>query len=81
MAWYKGTDCASTNEKVEQWTDGQVLNLKVKISNQTLSLIPPSIYDAIESYTFQLENDTILITAPQYSGAMRGLATFTQLVK
>ena len=55
--------------------------LNIKISNQTQTLIPPSLYDGDESYTLTLENDTITIDAKQYSGAMRGLATFTQLVE
>ena len=55
--------------------------LNIKISNQMQTLIPPSLYDGDESYTFTLENDTITIDAKQYSGAMRGLATFTQLVE
>ena len=78
-AWFKGTDCSQTQSKLA--SDDQVMYLKIKISNQTQTLIPPSLYDGDESYTFTLENDTITIDAKQYSGAMRGLATFTQLVE
>ena len=42
--------------------------------------MPPSLYDGDESYDFNLENDTLYIEAPQYSGAVRALSTFAQLV-
>jgi N-acetyl-beta-hexosaminidase len=51
------------------------------IRNQTFDLIPPELTDADESYNLTVEDFLIKIEANQYSGAVRGLATLSQLVK
>ena len=80
IAWYKGTDCSTKSELSAD--NNQLLNLRVRITNQTMNIIPPSLEEADESYTLNsVLTDTIEIVASQYSGAMRGLATFVQLVE
>ena len=51
------------------------------IKNQTKDLIPPELTDADEGYNLTIDASKITIEANQYSGAVRGLATLSQLVK
>jgi hexosaminidase len=43
--------------------------------------MPDNLGDTDESYELHIDNQTAWITANQYSGAMRGLSTFGQIIK
>jgi hypothetical protein len=83
--FYKGKDCKPV--ELSSYQASSLSGVSVIITNQTQSIIPPSLEipadptQSAESYNLTASAEGIQITAYQYSGALRGLATLSQLIK